>query len=298
MPPILRRLIFAISLLLGAFVLCFILFQLLPADPVRAALGPYASPDAVKSVRESLGLDLPVGERFVRSLTNTLRGEWGRSIIDGRSVAGLVWNRFLVTAQVGIAASALAALVSLGFNAAAIIWPPVGHVIRIGRRFSHLPAFVVAFTGALVVAMIFPSVSLSSNGSVLFLAIVLASLHPAALIGALLADRIQGEQALAHWKASRAAGFSGLCLIYRSAFRPVAVSWVAALVNQLSGVIFTVLLLEVVFSLPGLGTLFVSATQRADIPVLQGVVLVNALFFVGIAILAEITYDCLDPRVR
>lgn len=298
MHPLLKKACFSASLLFGAYILCFILFQLLPADPVRSALGPYASPEAVKEIRQSLGLDLPLGERFVRDLSNTFTGNWGHSIIDGRSVGPLIAERFATTARVGIAATALAAIVSLGINMAAITWPFTDKAIYFGRRLSHLPAFVLAFAAALLLATIFPAISLSSEGSVLVLAIVLASLHPSALLSALFRDRIREEQGLAHFKAARATGSSGFALMYRSALRPAAVIWVAGIVNQLSVIVFTVLLLEVIFSIPGLGTLFVSATQRADLPVLQGVVMANAVFFVVIALLAEIIYNWLDPRVR
>lgn len=298
MTSLLKRLAAALSLLVGVFVLCFVLFQLLPADPVRAALGPYASGEAVQSVRHQLGLNLPPGERFITSAAKLLKGDWGNSIIDGRSVARLVWSRFLTTAKIGLSASLLAAVMSIALNVWAVVWPPAGDLICWGKRLSHLPAFVLAFAVALLLAMIFPTLSLSAGTSTLILAIVLASLHPAVLLAALLAERIGKEQASSQWKAARAHGHGGFQLLYRSLFRPVAVSWLAALINQISGVIFTVLLIEITFSLPGLGTLFLTATQRADLPILQGIVLANALFFVVLAMLAEIAYNRLDPRVR
>jgi peptide/nickel transport system permease protein len=298
MNSLLRRIAAALSLLIGVFVLCFVLFQLLPTDPVRAALGPYASADAVKGVRHSLGLDLPPGERFLRGASNLLKGDWGTSIIDGRSVSGLVWQRFLITFKIGLSASLMAAVISLALNGAATRWPLAGLMIQWGKRLSYLPAFIFAFSVALLLALLFPGLSLSSDHSTEGLAIVLASLHPAALLAALLAERFEQEQKSHHWKAARALGHGGFLLLYRSLFRPVAVSWLAAVVNQLSGIIFTVLLIEVTFSLPGLGTLFVAATQRADLPVLQGIILANALLFIGLAILAEIAYNRLDPRVR
>lgn len=298
MPPLLRRIIASFSLLVGVFILCFVLFQLLPTDPVRAALGPYASEDAVESVRRSLGLDLPTGERFLRTASNLLKGDWGTSIIDGRSVSRLVLQRLLLTFEIGFCATALAATISLVLNAAAAKWPAAGMVIQCGKRLSHLPPFIFAFSAALLLAFFFPSLSLSSGPSTQNLAIVLASLHPAALLSAILLARFEQEQKSHHWKSARALGHGGFLLLYRSLFRPVAVSWLAAVVNQLSGIIFTVLLIEVTFSLPGLGTLFVAATQRADLPVLQGIILANALFFIGLAILAEIAYNRLDPRIR
>lgn len=296
--PLLRRITAALSLLLGVFLVCFVLFQLLPADPVRAALGPYASPEAVASVRDSLGLDLPVGQRFLRDTSHLIRGDWGRSIIDGRSVGGLVWQRFQTTAGIGISASLLAAAISLTLNWAALFWPLAGRTIQCAKRLSHLPAFVFAFTAALLIAFLFPGISLSGDCSTVILAILLVSLHPAALLSAILAERIRQEQDTPHWKAARALGHGGGLLHYRSLFRPAAVSWLAAVVNQLSGIVFTVLLIEVTFSLPGLGTLFVAATQRADLPVLQGIILANALFFIVLAVMAETAYNHLDPRVR
>lgn len=298
MTTLLKRLAAALSLLVGVFILCFVLFQLLPADPVRAALGPYASREAVQSVRHELGLDLPPGKRFVASAAKLLKGDWGNSIIDGRSVASLVWSKFLTTAKIGLSASLLAAVISIALNVWAIVWPPAGQVIRWGKRLSHLPAFVLAFAAALLLAMIFPALSLSAGTSTFVLAIVLASLHPAALLAALLSERIEKEQSSSQWKAARALGHGGFHLFYRSLFRPVAVSWLAVVINQVSGVVFTVLLIEITFSLPGLGTLFLSATQRADLPILQGIVLANAVFFVVLAILAEIAYNRLDPRLR
>ena len=292
--------LYYLSLLLGTAIASFLLFHILPADPARVALGPYASQQSVDSLRHELGLDLPPAQQFLHQMRSLAKGDLGKSFVDGRSVATMVLERFRTTASIGLTATMLAFLVSFLVNAAADRWPNWGWLIESGRFASHFPSFVLAILGALAVSAVFPAVSLGGAGffSSMMLAAVLAAVHPAAFMSMHLRKQIQSQRLAPHYRAARASGQTGWQLFRRHLLRPSSVAWLAALVNQLGILFFTVILIELTFSIPGVGTLLLQSIQRSDFPTLQGLILVNASLFVFLAIMAEVVYELVDPRLR
>lgn len=294
------KIAYSASLVAGAVACAFVLFQVLPADPARVALGPYASQANVRALRESLGLDLPIAGRFLRYAGSLSRGDMGRSLVDSRGVVGVVWERFRVTATIGLLATAISAAGSLAINILVLARPGLRGIVGAGRSVAQIPAFVLAVLGALFVAWFIPAVSLGGTGiwGVVPLAAVLAAVHPGALVTAHLRGLISECRRGASYRAARAYGESGAPLFVRHLLRPTVVGWAAALVNQLGNIFFTVILIELTFSIPGTGTLLLASIQRSDYPVLQGLVLINAAFFVLVSLAAEIFYEVADPRVR
>lgn len=296
-------LVHALLLMFGAVVLSFVLFTIAPGDPARVILGPQASEESVAALRNRMGLDQPFLKQAAAHLTRIATLNLGNSISNGRPVLGYVMEKFAVTATIGLQAALISLLVSYGlnllFHQIPLTLPALG-LLRFGVL---MPVFLLAVLGAMLVGWLLPGVSLSRAGAAWgpftqVLPSLLACLYPLAVMTTVLRDGVASNLQHPEYRAARAMGMSGWPLFHRNLFRPAVVAWLAAWVNQLSLVFFATLVLEVIFSIPGTGNLLLTAIQTRDYPVLQGLILVNAAFFIAVSLFAEWAYTALDPRLR
>jgi peptide/nickel transport system permease protein len=289
--------------MLGAVVLSFVLFSIAPGDPARVILGPQASEESVASLRQQLGLDRPLLRQGMDHLARIAALDLGISIANHRPVLNQVLQRFAVTATIGLQAAFLSLVVSYGLNLLFHQLPSTLPALGLLRLGVLMPVFLLTVLGALLVGLLLPHVSLSRSGAAFgpftqVLPSFLASLYPLAVMTTVLRDSVASTMDRPGYRAARAAGMSGWHLFHRSLFRPSVVPWLAAWVNQLSLVFFASLVLEVILSISGAGSLLLTAIQTRDYPVLQGLILVNAAFFVVVSFLAEWSFAALDPRIR
>lgn len=293
----------ALLLMLGAVVLSFILFSVAPGDPARVILGPQASEESVAALRQQLGLDRPLLNQATDHLARIATLNFGTSISNGRPVLGQVLEKFSVTATIGLQAALLSLALSYGlnflFHQVPLTLPALG-LLRLGVL---MPVFLLTVLGAMLVGLLLPQISLSRSGAASgpftqILPSLLASLYPLAVMSTVLRDGVASTMERPSYRAARATGMGGWHLFHRSLFRPSVVPWLAAWVNQLSLVFFASLVLEVILSIPGTGSLLLTAIQTRDYPVLQGLILVNAAFFVVLSLLAEWAFATLDPRTH
>ncbi|MBE0541757.1 MAG: ABC transporter permease [Verrucomicrobia bacterium] len=296
-------LVSACLLLLGAVVLSFVLFVIAPGDPARVILGPQASEESVAVLRHQMGLDQPLLKQAAGHLTRIGTLNFGTSISNGRPVLGYVLEKFAITATIGLQAALLSLFVSYGLNLLFHQVPSTLLGLGLLRFGVLMPVFLLAVLGAMTVGLLLPHVSLSRAGATWgpftqVLPSLIACLYPLAVMTTVLRDGVASTMEHPGYRAARASGMSGWQLFHRSLFRPSMVPWLAAWINQLSLVFFATLVLEVIFSIPGTGNLLLTAIQTRDYPVLQGVILVNAAFFVAISLFAEWAYVALDPRLR
>ena len=297
-----RHLFQGASLLAGVLCLSFILFQIAPGDPARVQLGPTASQERVQALRKELGLDRPIWQQFFAHVRKVCSLDLGKSIFDGRSVSQEVKDKFAVTATIGLQAALLALLGSYGLNLLAFYSRRFALFLPVINIGVVMPVFFTTIFGALLIGWLFPSISLSSGGNGAgpfsqLLPSVIASLYPLAVMTTVLHEKIKEAKRTNYFRAAQASGSCGMAMFHRTALRPVLVSWLAVWVNQLSLVFFASLVLEVILSISGSGNLLLNAIQRRDFPVLQGILLINACFFIVVTWVSESTYVLLDPRV-
>ena len=293
----------ALLLLLGAGVLSFILFSIAPGDPARVILGPEASQESVDALREQLGLNQPLLQQGIHHLGRIASLDFGTSISNWRPVLPLVLEKFSITATIGLQAALLSLVASYGINLLVHGFPGTVPALGLLRLGVLMPVFLLTVLGALLVGILFPGISLSSAGArsgpfTQVLPSLLASLYPLAVMTTVLRDGVVTEMGRPGYRAARSLGMGWWPIFHRSLFRPSLLPWLAAWVNQISLVFFASLVLEVILSIPGTGNLLLVAVQTRDYPVLQGLILVNAAFFVVISFLADWVYTALDPRTR
>jgi peptide/nickel transport system permease protein len=290
------------TLLCGALVGSFLLFQVAPGNPARVILGVNASEEAVAQLSAQLGTDRPLPEQLFNHFEKISRLDLGRSIIDGRSVTSELADKFAVTARLGILAAAFALLGSYVINLLAF-YARSALLIRLVNLGVVVPTFFTGLVTALVFGVWFPVISLSGYGTsavgwpALLLPAAVAALYPTALMTRLLHEKMADAEAADPARALTSFGFSRWHIFHRALLRPSAVTWLSAWVNQLSTIFVAGFVLEVIFSIAGIGPLLIRTIQSKDYPMLQGIILANAFFFIGLSWLAEIIFLWLDPRV-
>ncbi|OYN98204.1 ABC transporter permease [Enemella evansiae] len=310
---LLRRLPSALLVLVLASMLIFGILRLVPGDPATTLAGPDATPEAVAAIRHSLGLDLSVPEQYLVWVGNLLRFDLGRSYLIGGSISELVLSGLANTLVLSGAAILLAVLLSL---ATALLW--------VGSRSRFLEALLTAsntlavalptfVTGVLLVLVfgvwlpILPSGGVPPNGFLaepdiaaqyLLLPAVCLALPSSASLARFLAESLRSELSAPHVMTARAAGVPERRILLAHALPAALPTYLTALGLQAGALLGGAVLVEAIFSWPGLGQLAAQAIDRRDYPVVQVLLLLSVALFVVIQLATDLLHAYLDPRIR
>lgn len=300
---LLRRVLWLIPMLLGVSLVTFIMIHLVPGDPVQIMMGQSPTGADMRLARHELGLDKPLPLQYLQYLGNALHGDLGTSIRSRRPVMAEVSDRFPATLQLTLAAMSLAIVlgVGLGTLAAATRSRALrGVVLLLSTLGLSLPTF---WLGLLLIYFFalnlrwFPVIGyLTLRGTVLPTitlalpaAAVLARVTFAGLVEVLQQDYI---------RTARAKGLSRTRVVVRHALRNGVIVVVTIAGLQFGALLAGSVIVESVFSRPGLGSFVVSAIISRDYPDIQGVVLIFAVLYVAINTLLDLLYAMINPRIR
>lgn len=295
--------------------LTFVVFaatQGLPSDPARVILGPDAPEATVETLRHQLGLDLPLGEQYVRWLGDALTGDMGRSLSSRREVSTLVSDRLLNTLALvaGVMCVALPVSLLLGVALAlrgGSLLDRVVVSVLIGLK--AVPVFALAIGLVMLFATsvfsILPAVSLLDPGRpllsqleffvlpvltlVLSTAPYLVRLVRASMIEVLSADYLTQ---------ARLRGIPERRLLFRHALPNALIPAVQGVALTSSVMLGGTLVVEVMFNFPGLGSLLNTAVESRDLPIVQASVLILATGVVAINLAADLLTALLTPKLR
>lgn len=310
---VVRRLLGAIPVLLGVTAVVFLAMQLVPGDIAKALLGPLARPDAVAEFRHYLGLDRPLPEQYVAWLVRALHGDLGRSFSSNMPVSELLGER-LRNSAILLAGSLLIAI-PLGIG--------VGLVSAIRRESSfdraamgatlvaaNVPTFVFGLGLVIIFAVQlkwFPvqgMVNLRGDGGPfdvlhhLFLPALATAIPAAAIIARLVRSTMLETMNQEYINAARANGLPertvNLSYALRNALPPIVTISGLQVGFLLGGAVFT----EYIFAWPGVGDALYKGILARDIAVVQGAVLVIAVWFVLVNLTVDVINLALDPRAR
>lgn len=292
-------------------VLCFLSLELLPGSPARMILGDTASQEAVDALNVELGLDRPLVTRYIDWIGNILSGDFGRSFATGQTVWNLIAQRAPISLEL-IALSqvfALAGAVPIAALGAAKRGKPLDKVLSIGVFVAlSVPSFVFAFLLIWVVAVKLQW--LPANGfqyltrdpirhfKTLLLPALALAIGPFALYQRVFrADLVETyEQEFMH--VARAKGVSPARMALRHAFRPSLLGLTTSVGVVVGSLIGASVIVETIFSIPGIGSALVASVNRRDYFVVQGLVLVIATAVVVINAIVDVLYGVIDPRIR
>lgn len=308
---IVRRLLVTIVVLLLVSLISFSIMQLVPGDPAVVMAGLAATADQIQAIRVQFGLDKPFHVQIVRWYAGIAVGDMGQSMTLGRAVGqalierlpatiGLALVAFAMTIVIGLSAGILAAIrqntwidqliMTLAVVGVSVpsFWLGLILIIVFAVTFDLLPAGgYVAFAQSprdWLVSLLLPAFSLA-----LLQVGLLARITRSAMVETLRQDFI---------RTAKAKGLPAWMVICKHALMNVMV-----MVVTIIGIVFSLMLsgsvvIETVFSIPGLGRLMASAILTRDYPLIQGGLLLTAAMFVLINLVVDVLYAYLDPRIR
>jgi peptide/nickel transport system permease protein len=293
---------------MGVLLLTMLLLSLAPGDPARMVAGPRAPQSQVVAVAHQLGLDQPVWQRYLDYVGHVVTGNLGTSFKTGQSVAGQLMDQLPLTLALAGFGVLLALVLTVPLAVAAARRPdgPVDHAVRLLAVFGiGLPTFWVAIMAIRLIALPtgwFPVAGLGDTLSSHVSAFVLPSVVVALSILAPMVRSLRATMIELHEAefvlAARTLGFGGGSLLRRFQIRNAISPLVAVTAAQAGYALFGTVVVEVAFTLPGMGQGLVVAARTQDFPLVQGYVVVFAALVVALYLLADVVTALVDPRVR
>lgn len=298
-----RRIVQAVLILLGVTFVTFILLYLLPADPARQIAGRSATAATVQSIRQQLGLDLPLWQQYLRYLGNLVQGDMGRSYIQRTEVASLVWSRLPATLLLMAGAIVCELVIGLtaGILAAVRRGRPTDTAIMVASFLGvSAPQFVVGILLLYVFAVQLGWFPIGGYGT--FAHLVLPSLTLGILGGGWYSRMARSSMVDVlrqdYIRTARAKGAGSRRIVFIHALRNAVLPLIAMIGLDIGIFMSGAVVVESVFGWPGIGQLTWQAIQQVDIPVIMGVTLTAAVFIVLGNLLADLIAPLADPRIK
>jgi len=300
---VVRRLLLLIPVMLGVSLLVFLLMNFTPADPALIMLGERATEEQLLTLRQEMGLLEPLPVQYARFLGRALQGDLGRSYRSNRPVVTEVLSRMPATAELALAALAIAIIIGI----------PIG-IIAAVKQYSFLDhaSMFMALLGAslptfwlgLMLMLLF-SVSLGwlpASGrqglESLLLPAVTLGVSVAAMIMRVMRSSMLEVIEQDYIRTARAKGLSERAVIYGHALKNALLPVMTVIGLQFGALLGGAVITESVFAWPGVGLLALDAVLAEDYPVVQGAVLMMALSFALVNLLIDLLYAFMNPRLR
>jgi ABC-type dipeptide/oligopeptide/nickel transport system permease component len=305
-----QRLILSIPVFLGVVTIVFFVVRVIPGDPATAALGDYASKEAVEALRERMGLNQSLAAQYLQFLGELARGELGVSMITGSSIREQITHALPYTIELTVVAILIGSLLGI----------PIGvhTAIRRNRLADYLgrvlsltglsvPAFYLGILLMLLLAIRFqwlPAVGggnrddLAETARHLVLPALTLGLVMTASVARLARSAMLNVLGQDYVRTARAKGLHERVVQLRHALRSALVPIVSVTGLWAVSLIGDSVTVEVVFARPGLGKMMVGAILQRDYTALQSVMVVYTAFVVAINLATDLVYGWVDPRIR
>lgn len=303
-----RRLAQAIPVLLIITIAAFSVIHLVPGDPARVMLGSRATDEAIAVLRQELGLDKPLVTQYLDFLGSALRLDFGTSLFQRAAIGPLVAER----AVHSLALVAYAVLISLVIAVPLALLSAIrrnllaDHVVRALTTLAFcMPSFWTALLLVLLFSIrlkFFPTSGLGDSPQAYLASLTLPAVSiglylTPILLRSLRASLIQtlGAEFV---EAARARGFGEARILFKHVLRNSLIAMLTILGINVGFLISGAVIIENVFSIPGLGSLMVAAIVQRDYPVIVALTLVFGVVVVAANFLVDLSYALIDPRIR
>jgi peptide/nickel transport system permease protein len=304
LPLVARRLASAIPVLIGVSLIVFLMMRLLPGDVAQLILSDWgASRDQVEQLREQLGLNDPLWLQYYNFATRALQGDLGRSVHTNRPVLAEVLSQFPSTIELTLAAVGFAVLLGV----------PLGTIAALRHNSAldnssmlislvgvSMPCFwlglLLFFTLSLTLGW-FPATGRGGMERLVLPAVTLgfiAAATIARLVRSSMLEVLRQEYVLV----AHAKGLSGWAVIWRHAMRNALIPVITIVGLQFGNLLAGAVIVETVFTRPGLGRLTITAILGKDFTLVQGAILFTATVYIVVNLLVDLSYSFIDPRIR
>lgn len=306
-----RRILFIVPVALLVSFLTFMIIHIIPGDPARLLLGEFATPQSLAALRQQLGLDKPLFEQFALWLWQLFHGNLGQSLQLQQPVLDAITQRFPVTAELGICSLLFSLVIAfpLGIYSATHRNTWLDWLVNVLILFSTaIPSFVLGLVLIFVFAVsirIFPAggyipFNQDPLNNIRDLILPMIALGTGAVAGNMRQIRASMIEVLGqdYIRMARAKGIGERRINYFHALRNAVIPVLTIVGIQVGSIIAGTFVIETIYLWPGVGQLAVTSIFSKDYPVIQGIVLLSAFFYMGANLLVDISYVLLDPRIR
>jgi len=281
----------------------FVLIRMAPGDPAYALAGPLATTGDLEKIRQQMGLDQPLFTQYGIFLKDLLGGNIGKSYSFQAPALDVVMSRLPNTIFLAVLAILLAVVVAIPLG----VWMAkradtkrelgVNVLTIAGQSMPDFWIGIMLLTVFAVVFPIFPASGFTSWSGVV-LPVVTVAIMQIALVSRMVRREVGVNLAAPYLTVARARGTGEQVLTWAYAVRNSSIPILTALGTRFAGMLNGVVVVEVVFNWPGLGSLVVRALETRDYPLIEATVLVTSVLAVAVQLLIDLCYPLLDPRVR
>lgn len=298
-----KRLLQAIGIILCISAITFFMLNIVPGDPVRIMMGDMADEATIETVRHNMGLDRPVVEQYFSWLGGMLTGDFGSSYTQRKPVGMLMGQAFQVTAALALAAYVFALVLGLiiGVVSAAKRGTWVDKTLMSLSIFGiSAPVFWVAIILQIIFALhlhLFPLSGIKTP-AYFVLPTVALGVRYAASIARVTRTSMLEVLSQDFMRTAEAKGLAYWVIVIRHAMRNALIPIITIAGTQLGDIFTGSILIESIFSMPGMGKMMLDAINARDLPLIQGGVMYIALICVVVYFVVDVLYAVVDPRIR
>ena len=307
---IIRRLLTLIPILIGISICIFVIMQLIPGDVVSGILGIEETPELRAMWEAKLGLDKSPVEQYFSWIGKAVRGDFGESFRTGAPVFPEILSRFRISAELAVLACIIAWIIALPLGVVSAL-KRNSVTDRIVRVVALLGVSVPNFASATLL-ILFLSKAFHYHTPVKYVGLfenfgtnMQIMILPAFVLGSVMAGSVMRMTRSSmlevlrqdYIKAVRAKGAPERVTIFRHAFRNSSIPIVTLVGMQIGSLMGGTVVIEQIFSIPGLGQFVLTGISQRDYPVVQGCVLFIAFVYVVVNLMVDILYTYIDPRI-
>lgn len=311
MKYLIKKLVSTIVTVLVVSILVFMAFSVIPGDAAISKLGTSATPEKVAALREAMGLNLPVWERYFHWLTGFFVGDMGTSYSYQMPVAELILDKLPITMTLTIMSFLLILLISipLGIYTAKHEGSKMDRIIYVlNQTVMSIPPFFMGIIITVIFGMLLKIfvpggyVSYTKNfgkffGYMFFPAVAVA-LPKAAMTVKLFRNSLLQEKTADYVRTAYSRGNSTMQVFYRHIMKNALIPVITFLGMTFADIFTGSIIIEQVFNIPGLGRILLSSISNRDYPVVEAIIVCLALGVIMINLLVDCIYHIIDPRIR
>lgn len=307
----LKRIIQVIPVLFLSSIIIFSLIRLIPGNPALLLAGPDALPEQIEVITKELGLDKPIISQYFIWISNILKGDFGKSIINGYPVFKLISLKFIATLELAVSGLIVSLLIAFPLGILSAI-KRNGIIEKFTTIFVALGQAIPTFWLGILLVLVFsiklrwlpPSgrIEFTENPELALKLIILPAftlgVYTASVLTRFLKTSILEILTLDYVLTARAKGLSEWIVIFRHVIKNALIPFVTVLGLQFGAFLGGSVVTESIFDWPGLGRLMLQSIHTRDYPVLQGTILVVVFGFVIVNLIIDLLYSFLDPKIR
>ena len=307
----LKRIIQVIPVLFLSSIIIFSLIRLIPGNPALLLAGPDALPEQIEIITKELGLDKPIISQYFIWISNILKGDFGKSIINGYPVFKLISLKFIATLELAVSGLIVSLLIAFPLGILSAI-KRNGIIEKFTTIFVALGQAIPTFWLGILLVLVFsiklrwlpPSgrIEFTENPELALKLIILPAftlgVYTASVLTRFLKTSVLEILTLDYVLTARAKGLSEWIVIFRHVIKNALIPFVTVLGLQFGAFLGGSVVTESIFDWPGLGRLMLQSIHTRDYPVLQGTILVVVFGFVIVNLIIDLLYSFLDPKIR